>query len=58
MTVHVQRIVTGYYTIPTNYTSIGVTVGRAAQSPIDRQPVIISPSRPTKMEEPQTAVLP
>ena len=30
-----------------------------ARSPIERQPVIASPpSHPTKMEEPQTAVLP
>ena len=29
--------------MPTNYTSIGVTVGSGARSPIDQQPVIASP---------------
>ena len=37
------RSITGYYAKPTNYTSVGVSVGMEAQSPIERQPVIVSP---------------
>ena len=38
-----SKSITEYYAIPTNYTSTGVTVGRGARSPIERQPVIASP---------------
>ena len=34
-----SKSIAGYYAIPTNYTSVGVTAGRGARSPIDRQPV-------------------
>ena len=48
-----------YYAKPTNYTSIGVIVGGGgAWSPIEWQPVTVSPSHPAKMEEPQTAASP
>ena len=41
--VHLRRSITEYYAKPINYTSVGVSVGREAQSPIERQPVIASP---------------
>ena len=30
-----QRSITGFYTKPTNYTNVGVSVGRGARSPIE-----------------------
>ena len=46
-----QRSITGFYAKPTNYTSVGVSVGRGARSPIERQPVIASPQSETIWED-------
>ena len=42
------KVITGYYTKLTIYTSIGVPVGRGAQSPIEWQLVITSPQSSNK----------
>ena len=43
-----QRSITGFYAKPTNYTSVGVSVGRGVRSRIERQPVITSPQSSKK----------
>ena len=43
-----QKVITGYYAIPTNYTSIGVPVGRGARNPIESKPVMASPQSSNK----------